>query len=150
MHCRQSVRARAPQSAILGFGAFQVLERYGFRKLSVGENVILQTTSVATATMPLAAGAQLQRWLLAASPSSGTEHALMSLPVSRHAPRWSRGGGCLRSAAHSCPCTGVPARPALAMRVRCCKRRRLREQGETSDKLRLGCQAWSASSPRSA
>ncbi|KAK9840796.1 hypothetical protein WJX81_005265 [Elliptochloris bilobata] len=44
------------QSAILGFGAFQVLERYGFRKLSVGENVILQTTSVATATMPLAAG----------------------------------------------------------------------------------------------
>ena len=46
----------ARQSSILGFGVFQVLERYGFRKLSVGENVILQTTSVATATMPLAAG----------------------------------------------------------------------------------------------
>ena len=45
------------QSAVLGFGVFRVLERYGVTSgLSVGENVILQTTSVATATMPLAAG----------------------------------------------------------------------------------------------
>ncbi len=45
------------QSAVLGFGVFRVLERYGFTSgLSIGENVILQTTSVATATMPLAAG----------------------------------------------------------------------------------------------
>ncbi len=99
---------RAPQSAILGFGAFQVLERYGFRKLSVGENVILQTTSVATATMPLAAGAQLTRWPVAAPPPSGTEHALMALPVDRRAPQWSRGGGCLHAAARCCPCTRCP------------------------------------------
>ena len=45
------------QSAVLGFGVFRVLERYGVTSgLSIGENVILQTTSVATATMPLAAG----------------------------------------------------------------------------------------------
>ena len=45
------------QSAVLGFGVFRVLERYGITSgLSVAENVILQTTSVATATMPLAAG----------------------------------------------------------------------------------------------
>ena len=45
------------QSAVLGFGVFRVLERYGITSaLSIGENVILQTTSVATATMPLAAG----------------------------------------------------------------------------------------------
>ncbi|KAK9902795.1 hypothetical protein WJX75_006292 [Coccomyxa subellipsoidea] len=45
------------QSAVLGFGIFRVLERYGITSgLSVAENVILQTTSVATATMPLAAG----------------------------------------------------------------------------------------------
>lgn len=54
----------ARQSAILGFGVFQVLERYGFRKLSVGENVILQTTSVATATMPLAAGMQFIQYII--------------------------------------------------------------------------------------
>ena len=48
----------AAQSAVLGFGVFRVLERYGITSgLSVAENVILQTTSVATATMPLAAGA---------------------------------------------------------------------------------------------
>ncbi len=45
------------QSAVLGFGVFRVLQRYGITSgLSVAENVILQTTSVATATMPLAAG----------------------------------------------------------------------------------------------
>ena len=48
------------QSAVLGFGVFRVLERYGITSgLSIGENVILQTTSVATATMPLAAGKSL-------------------------------------------------------------------------------------------
>ena len=50
----------AAQSAVLGFGVFRVLERYGITSgLSVAENVILQTTSVATATMPLAAGQQI-------------------------------------------------------------------------------------------
>ena len=45
------------QSAILGFGIFKVLEsKCGWRSLSIGENVIVQTTAVATATMPLAAG----------------------------------------------------------------------------------------------
>ena len=50
------------QSAVLGFGVFRVLERYGVTSgLSIGENVILQTTSVATATMPLAAGKEAPR-----------------------------------------------------------------------------------------
>ncbi|KAK9823302.1 hypothetical protein WJX72_001775 [[Myrmecia] bisecta] len=45
------------QSAILGFGAFRVLQKYHLASgFSVEENVIIQTTSVATATMPLAAG----------------------------------------------------------------------------------------------
>lgn len=46
------------QSAILGFGIFKLLERFDCMKgFTVEENVIVQTTSVATATMPLAAGA---------------------------------------------------------------------------------------------
>ena len=45
------------QSAVLGLGVFRVLERCGWTSsLSIGENVILQTASVATATMLLAAG----------------------------------------------------------------------------------------------
>lgn len=45
------------QSAILGFGIFKLLERFKCMKgFTVEENVIVQTTSVATATMPLAAG----------------------------------------------------------------------------------------------
>lgn len=45
------------QSAILGFGIFRLLERScGITGFTVQENVILQTTAVATATMPLAAG----------------------------------------------------------------------------------------------
>ena len=45
------------QSAILGFGIFRLLERScSITGLTVEENVILQTTAVATATMPLAAG----------------------------------------------------------------------------------------------
>jgi uncharacterized oligopeptide transporter (OPT) family protein len=45
------------QSAILGFGIFRLLERScGVNGFTVEENVILQTTAVATATMPLAAG----------------------------------------------------------------------------------------------
>ena len=45
------------QSAILGFGIFKLLERFECMKgFTVEENVIVQTTSVATATMPLAAG----------------------------------------------------------------------------------------------
>ncbi len=45
------------QSAILGFGIFRLLERScSITGFTVEENVILQTTAVATATMPLAAG----------------------------------------------------------------------------------------------
>lgn len=45
------------QSAILGFGVFRVLHCFDCMKgFTVEENVIVQTTSVATATMPLAAG----------------------------------------------------------------------------------------------
>ena len=50
------------QSAILGFGAFRVLQKAGvagFDTFTVSEIVIVQTTAVATATMPLAAGASL-------------------------------------------------------------------------------------------
>ena len=45
------------QSAILGFGVFRVLHCFDCMKgFTIEENVIVQTTSVATATMPLAAG----------------------------------------------------------------------------------------------
>ncbi|KAK9800344.1 hypothetical protein WJX73_006522 [Symbiochloris irregularis] len=44
------------QSAILGFGIFRLLEKSWMKGFSMAENVILQTTAVATATMPLAAG----------------------------------------------------------------------------------------------
>ena len=45
------------QSAILGFGVFKVLQCFECMKgFTMEENVIVQTTSVATATMPLAAG----------------------------------------------------------------------------------------------
>jgi OPT oligopeptide transporter protein len=43
------------QSAILGFGIFKSLKQMGLVSgFSIAENVIVQTTSVATATMPLA------------------------------------------------------------------------------------------------
>ena len=45
------------QSAILGFGVFKMLQCFDCMKgFTMEENVIVQTTSVATATMPLAAG----------------------------------------------------------------------------------------------
>eukprot|EP00891_Asterochloris_glomerata_P000998 jgi/Astpho2/998/fgenesh1_pg.00016_%23_158_t len=45
------------QSAILGFGVFRVLRGWqAMQGYTIGENVITQTTAVATATMPLAAG----------------------------------------------------------------------------------------------
>jgi uncharacterized oligopeptide transporter (OPT) family protein len=45
------------QSAVLGFGLFKTLQRLGWgQDFTVAENVIVQTTAVATATMPLAAG----------------------------------------------------------------------------------------------
>lgn len=48
------------QSAILGFGIFRLLEKScGIKGFSMEENVIVQTTAVATATMPLAAGGKL-------------------------------------------------------------------------------------------
>lgn len=52
---------RAPcslQSALLGFGVFRVLPRLfpSMKPFTIQENVVLQTTAVATGTMPLAAG----------------------------------------------------------------------------------------------
>lgn len=45
------------QSALLGFGAFKALQRCGLGlHFTVAENVIIQTTSVAVAMMPLTAG----------------------------------------------------------------------------------------------
>lgn len=45
------------QSAILGYGIFKLLEKHaGLSGFTMEENVIVQTTAVATATMPLAAG----------------------------------------------------------------------------------------------
>ena len=45
------------QSAVLGFGMFKTLQRFGWgQDFTVAECVIVQTTAVATATMPLAAG----------------------------------------------------------------------------------------------
>lgn len=45
------------QSAILGFGVFKMLQCFEcMQGFTMEENVIVQTTSVATATMPLAAG----------------------------------------------------------------------------------------------
>eukprot|EP00873_Tetraselmis_striata_P000447 jgi/Tetstr1/420711/TSEL_011794.t1 len=45
------------QSALLGFGFFRLLRGRGWAAgFSAAENVIVQTTAVATATMPLAAG----------------------------------------------------------------------------------------------
>jgi uncharacterized oligopeptide transporter (OPT) family protein len=45
------------QSAVLGFGLFKTLQRFRWgQDFTVAECVIVQTTAVATATMPLAAG----------------------------------------------------------------------------------------------
>ncbi|GAA5951566.1 hypothetical protein JCM3765_005972 [Sporobolomyces pararoseus] len=47
------------QASLLGFGIFKVLPRipwFSKRPLSVHENIVLQTTAVATGTLPLAAG----------------------------------------------------------------------------------------------
>ena len=46
------------QSALLGFGIFKLVPKVfpNSRPFTVQENVVLQTTAVATGTMPLAAG----------------------------------------------------------------------------------------------
>ncbi|GAA5830912.1 hypothetical protein JCM5353_002648 [Sporobolomyces roseus] len=47
------------QATLLGFGIFKVLPRipwFSKRPLSIHENIVLQTTAVATGTLPLAAG----------------------------------------------------------------------------------------------
>lgn len=46
------------QSALLGFGIFKIVPKIwpNSRPFTVQENVVLQTTAVATGTMPLAAG----------------------------------------------------------------------------------------------
>ena len=54
---RAALTAFCLQSAILGFGVFRVLRGWqAMQGYTIGENVITQTTAVATATMPLAAG----------------------------------------------------------------------------------------------
>ena len=59
------------QSAILGFGIFKLLEsNCAVTGLTMEENVIVQTTAVATATMPLAAGGP-RRTLLHCSCANG-------------------------------------------------------------------------------
>lgn len=48
------------QSALLGYGFFRVFQKCGFGKhFTVAENAIIQTTSVAVATMPITAGNHL-------------------------------------------------------------------------------------------
>lgn len=72
------------QSAILGFGVFKVLQCFEFMQgFTMEENVIVQTTSVATATMPLAAG-----MLLANLQTQSVEQTYMHAPVriSTHTP----------------------------------------------------------------
>lgn len=65
------------QSAILGFGIFQALRKYGWVSgFSIAENVIVQTCAVASATMPLAAGfvgviPAMQRLTVAENPPDG-------------------------------------------------------------------------------
>lgn len=44
------------QSAILGYGAFRLIQRRWIIPFNVHDNVLLQTISVAAATLPLAAG----------------------------------------------------------------------------------------------
>ena len=87
--CRQDLQLThdpfAMQSAVLGFGVFRVLERYGITSgLSVAENVILQTTSVATATMPLAAGDSTN-----GACQLDFNRALHAMPGHAHATEWS-------------------------------------------------------------
>jgi hypothetical protein len=57
-----------------GYGLFQGLGALGLltQHLTVAENVIVQTTAVATATMPLAAGATMLLLLLRSLPASYT------------------------------------------------------------------------------
>ena len=44
------------QASLVGFAVFRAAGKFLDRPLGPAENVVLQTTSVATATMPLAAG----------------------------------------------------------------------------------------------
>ncbi|KAJ1948479.1 OPT super, partial [Linderina macrospora] len=44
------------QSSLVGFAVFKALDKFLVTKFGPAENVVLQTTAVATATMPLAAG----------------------------------------------------------------------------------------------
>jgi uncharacterized oligopeptide transporter (OPT) family protein len=44
------------QSSLLGFALFKPFQKYLQHQFGPIENVVLQTTAVATATMPLAAG----------------------------------------------------------------------------------------------
>jgi uncharacterized oligopeptide transporter (OPT) family protein len=48
------------QSSLLGFTMFKPFQHMLKHKFSPVENVVLQTTAVATATMPLAAGKTLE------------------------------------------------------------------------------------------
>lgn len=77
-----TMAALCMQSAVLGFGVFRVLERYGITSgLSIGENVILQTTSVATATMPLAAGKPSVVFIVTRQNPSRAQQKCCAIPV---------------------------------------------------------------------
>lgn len=66
------------QSAILAFGLFRILEKNSLAAgFTMEENVIVQTTAVSTATMPLAAGEQSR--LRRSGPTS-------TLPVTGNTP----------------------------------------------------------------
>lgn len=91
---RSALTAFSLQSAILGFGVFRVLRGWqAMQGYTIGENVITQTTAVATATMPLAAG-EFQAGvclaeasgLTACSRQSGRQPCLVEQAVPRFIP----------------------------------------------------------------
>jgi hypothetical protein len=70
--CATTLATILSNIVVAGYGLFQGLGALGLltQHLTVAENVIVQTTAVATATMPLAAGALLLLMLLLAAANS--------------------------------------------------------------------------------
>ena len=86
------------QSAILGYGAFRALQKWGLASgFSVEENVIIQTTSVATATMPLAAGTQWRALDAVCLDACACAHAHTSLCMNGGNPEVCAQAGCSTS-----------------------------------------------------
>ena len=68
------------QSAILGFGIFKLLEsNCAVTGLTMEENVIVQTTAVATATMPLAAGGPAKKSLHCSYANGHVPYSIVAL-----------------------------------------------------------------------